>query len=81
MKLLMIIMLISTLPVQAETHSSCQSACFASKKSCNARKSHTFNSCDDDLFACKASCESGKPQKAYGAVPLNISFHPIWPFD
>jgi len=79
MKLLIMIptTLIFSLPVKADTLSSCQSACFASKQSCNAQKSHSFNTCDQELFACKASCESGKPQKNYGAFHVNISFQPI----
>lgn len=69
--------LIFSLPATADNLSTCQSACFASKQSCNAKKSHSFNTCDHDLFACRASCESGKPHKAYGALPVDISFQPI----
>jgi len=62
---------------KADVLSSCQSDCFESKQKCNARKMHTFNTCHQDLFACRASCESGKPQKTYGAAPIEISFVPI----
>lgn len=79
MKLLIIIavMLIFAFPVKANNLSSCQSACFASKQSCNAQKSHSFNTCDRELFACRSSCESGKPQRIYDASLVDISFQPI----
>lgn len=66
-----------SLPLQAESLSSCHSSCYSAKASCNAKKAHTFNSCDDGLFTCKASCNSGKPQEIYGQSPLEISFQPI----
>ncbi|OJW52514.1 MAG: hypothetical protein BGO67_06120 [Alphaproteobacteria bacterium 41-28] len=69
--------LILATAVKANDLSSCQSACFASKQSCNAQKSHSFNTCDRELFACKASCESGKPQRTYEASLVDISFQPI----
>ena len=78
---LMAIMITFALPVKADSLSSCHSQCYGVKQSCNARKSHTFNSCDDHLFACKASCNSGKPQAAYGAHSMEVSFRPVLDFD
>jgi hypothetical protein len=71
------ITLILALPLKANDLSSCHNECFASKQSCNAQKAHSFNTCDRDLFACRASCESGKPQRAYEAFLVDISFQPI----
>lgn len=69
--------LILSLPLHAESISSCHSSCYSAKASCNAQKAHTFNSCDHNLFTCKASCNSGKSQETYGLSPLEISFQPI----
>lgn len=69
--------LILSLPLHAESISSCHSSCYSAKANCNAQKAHTFNSCDHNLFTCKASCNSGKSQETYGLSPFEISFQPI----